>query len=59
MLHLAVPLFRVQFNTMFLEKNEEGVIEYGLNDLDEQDEQPNIFERRFNSATKLRFFFAV
>lgn len=58
MMHMQVPLFRVQFNTTFLEMHE-GVAEFPLSELDEQDEQPDIFERRFNPATKLRFFFDV
>jgi hypothetical protein len=56
MMHMQVPLFRVQFHTMFLEMHD-GVAEFALAELDEQDEQPDIFERRFNPAARLRFFF--
>ncbi len=56
MMHMQLPLFRVQFNTLFL-KTFDGVAEFPLSELDEQDEQPDLFERRFNPATRLRFFF--
>lgn len=58
MFHQGVPLFRCQFHTLFLElTNDTHMMEFGLRDLDEQDEQPKVFERRFNPAFKLRIFF--
>ncbi len=54
--HLDFPLFRVQLHTTFV-PIQGGVAEFGLAELDEENEQPQVFARRFNPATKLRFFF--
>ncbi len=55
MSHIEFPLFRLQFHTAFV-KVEVGMIEFSLAELDEENEQPQVFARRFNPATKLRFF---
>ena len=57
--HQGIPLFRLQFHTLFLDEAIAGVVQFGLAELDEQNEQPNVFERRFNPACKVRLFFAV
>ena len=59
-LHQGVPLFRLQVHTLFLQAEvERGVAEFGLRDLDEQNEQPGVFERRFDPACKFRLFFEL
>ena len=55
MSHLDFPLFRLQFHTAFV-RVENGMIEFGLSELDEENENPDVFARRFNPATKLRFY---
>jgi hypothetical protein len=55
MSHLDFPLFRLQFHTAFVGVDN-GMIEFGLAELDEENEQPHVFARRFNPATKVRLF---
>jgi hypothetical protein len=56
MFHQGVPLFRCQFNTLFVEGE---YLEFGLSELDEQNEDPKAFERKYPQACKLRVFFLI